>query len=132
MMRRIVVEDIYTLEVVPDHSLLILILLCLTLLVMTFFTIGKLIKNHHLKKYREIRAALDVLDNCDLTQSKNTAYQISYYGSVLVADKKQEKLFRELLKSLEVYKYEEKPQILSLEVKTLLETFLDEVKRTHV
>lgn len=130
-MRNILVEDIYALETVPDNSLLILIISSLIFLVVVYSVARRLIKNYNLKKYKEMRLALSVLKSCDFKHIKKSAYQISYYGKLLVTTKKQEELFEKILKDLEVHKYEENPQAFSLSFKALYETFIEDVESVH-
>lgn len=68
-----------------------------------------------------------ILKNIDLEDSKRAAYTITKLGRELVWDDRSFKIFEELLRRLQRYKYKKEVSKLDDEVKRYLKLFLETV-----
>ncbi len=106
MMKDIPLHDIKPLVEVPDYSLYFLIalgmvlLLILTLLGLWIFRVYQRSKGENLRK-----SYLEKLRNIDMSNAKEAAYEISYYGRLLAEDERAVDMLENLDSRLNQYKY---------------------------
>jgi len=75
---------------------------------------------------------LDILEQYNPDDAKQTAYQISYYGKELATSETQKQHLAQLEKELVAYKYLKTSQALSKEEKEEIEKFIHTIKGKNV
>jgi len=67
------------------------------------------------------------LKSVDFTNSKEAAYKITKYGRELVYDDRSYKIFEELLKKVQKYKYKKEVPLVDEETKKYFKLFLETI-----
>ncbi len=97
-------RDIKPLVDISDFSLYIFWGLIILVVGILIFLLIIFIKKFSFKKNKE-KEYLAALSRIDWSNPKKAAYEATYYGRLLANDDRREKLFEELVKRLEPYKY---------------------------
>jgi cbb3-type cytochrome oxidase subunit 3 len=121
------INDIKTIVQIPDYSIYIyygLIILIIGFVVAFLYFIYNYFKSKRFSKEKEYFA---ILKSVDFSKEKQTAYDISKYGRLLIKDERQQRLFEELYQSLEEFKYKKNidkkiPNTIKLQHETFLES----------
>ncbi|MDF1880718.1 hypothetical protein JHD50_05265 [Sulfurimonas sp. MAG313] len=131
-MNTLIINDVFPLVQIPDNSLVIF----LSFLVVGTALIcvgGYLVYNKLLhKKMTQTKKYLKILRNCDFENTKQSAYQISYYGRLLSANEKEKNVIEEIISELSSYKYQKKPLPISNELKEKLQNFISCIESRNV
>lgn len=126
-MNEIKLHDIKDLSEIPDISIylfFILLVVGVAFLSLILFLIYKYFFN---KKKNERKKYYKILEELDLTKSKQSAYTISKYARLLVSNTREEKLCEELIEILESYKYKKDVSEISDDVKIVFGRFMDNI-----
>ncbi len=124
-MNEIKIHDIKDIVEVPDFSFYIyygLISLAIILILIAFYFIYKFFKN---KKVNIRKEYYKILEELDLTNTKNSAYLITKYGHILAQNEREKQLFYDLVEMLEIYKYKKNVPIFSEDIKVSLKIFME-------
>ncbi len=124
-MNEIKIHDIKDIVEVPDVTFYIyygLIILAFIALCLVIYFIYKFIKNRKINIRKEY---FKILEELDLNNSKNSAYQITKYGHLLARNDREKQLFNDLLSELEVYKYKINVPEFHDDTKALFDVFMD-------
>ena len=95
--------------------------------ILIFFLLFKLVKwlwNNRKTKKTEI---LNILQNLDWNNSKDTAYKITKFGNQ-ISNERSQKLLDDLIIELEIYKYRKHSDDISEDVKAKFQIFLGVVE----
>jgi len=99
-------RDIKPLLEIPDSTYYIywgaIILLVVLLVVVVFFIVKKL---WDARKINLEKGYLEAMNNIDWKDSKQSAYDATYYGRLLATDVRRKELFSQLEPMLAAYKY---------------------------
>ncbi|HIE34576.1 MAG TPA: hypothetical protein EYP79_00050 [Campylobacterales bacterium] len=120
-------RDIKPLVQIPDYSFyayIIAILLAIFLFLILFY---KIIKIFTAKKVDPRKEMINSLKNLDFNNPKKAAYLITKLGRELVHDDRSYKIFEELLRRLQKYKYKKDVPQIEDDVKSYLKLFLETV-----
>ncbi|WP_419768335.1 hypothetical protein [Arcobacter sp.] len=103
-MNELKINDIKDLVSIPDISFYILILLIVLGIVIIGF-LGFLIYSFFKNKKNPRKKYYEIIKNIDLNDTKNAAYQITFYTRKLAKNEREIKISEELISLLEEYKY---------------------------
>lgn len=123
-MNELKINDIKTLETIPDISLyifILLIVLALITIAIGVFLLIKFLKN----KKDDKHIYYEKLRNIDFSNSKDCAYKITKYGRLLISNDREIKLYEELINDLEKYKYKKNVKEIDSNTKRRFDTFMD-------
>ncbi|ADG92438.1 conserved hypothetical protein [Arcobacter nitrofigilis DSM 7299] len=103
-MNELKINDIKNLVSIPDISFYILILLIVLGIVIIGF-VGYLIYRFFKNKKNPRKKYYETIKNINLSDTKNAAYQITFYARKLAKNEREIKISEELITLLEEYKY---------------------------
>lgn len=126
-MNTLKIHDIKNLEVIPDYSLYLFILLLALGAVLVCFLLYILVKKILLKKQNIKKIYFENLKNLDLENTKKSAYEITKYGQYFCEEKRVKKLYFELNESLEKYKYKKEVEKFDTKTKEEIRRFMDAI-----
>jgi len=118
------INDIKSLEEIPDISLYLFTLLIIVLLIILFSIIVLIYKFFKRKNSTKI-FYFNELKNIDFSNSKEAAYKITKYGKELISQDREIKLYNELVSQLEEYKYKKEVKSIDKNIKQKYELFMD-------
>ncbi|MCJ8326923.1 MAG: hypothetical protein MJK08_07455 [Campylobacterales bacterium] len=122
------IHDIKDITTIPDYSLYILIFICLFvlfILIVLIFLFYKYYKNR--SKVNKRKDYFRILENLDLTNTKESAYLISKYSFILCKSIREKKLMEEINEILEDYKYKKDVKKFPKEFIAKYELFLESI-----
>jgi len=117
-------EDIESLENIPDYSLYITIVFFSLIFVMLFFIFKAYQKRKNTPPSKE-ELALKHYKDIDFSNPKKAAYLITKYGFILAKDKKSKEIYKELLQHLSKYKYKKNVEAFDDKTVGLYNLFLE-------
>jgi ribosomal protein S10 len=124
-MNELKIHDIKSLVEVPDYSFYLfygLISLGLLLILFCSYFIYRFLRN---KKENTRKKYFNILKNLDFTNTKQSAYDITKYGQLLVINENEKQLLENLTKKLTVYKYKKDVDNFDTKTKALIDIFID-------
>jgi len=124
-MSEIKIHDIKDLSIVNDWSLYIFIILLLCTLLIIAFLIYILFKKIITKEVNKKKLYLNKLNDINVIQSKNAAYEITQYIHLLEKNHIQMQLSKELLMELDKYKYKKEISSFNAHTNALFNEFLE-------
>ncbi len=120
-------KDIKPLVEISDFSFYAYIFALIISFLLFFILFYKLMKIFKKKRVDKRKEMIETLRNIDIEDSKRAAYTITKLGRELVWDDRSFKIFEELLRRLQRYKYKKEVSKLDDEVKRYLQLFLETV-----
>ncbi len=124
-------NDIFPLVDVPDNS----VYLFFTLLFIALLSLGvglySLYKKFRVEKISREKKYIEIVKNCDFKTTKQSLYQISYYGHLLAKTVEEKQAIEAIVTELSSYKYKKEVPEISDEIKEKLVSFLHRVEKRH-
>jgi uncharacterized protein YlbG (UPF0298 family) len=120
------INDIKSLEQVPDFSIYIYYLLIFSALV--FLSIAGYFIYKYIKRDKNSlsRQYFSLLKNIDFSDSKKAAYEISKYGRLMAKSEREKQLINDIYNDLEEFKYKKSvTKSIPKSVKVKFETFME-------
>ena len=125
-MNQLAINDIKSLETIPDISLYLLIfIICISLfiLIVLVYMFVKFFKRKKSDKY----FYYNELKNMDFKDTKEAAYKITKYGKMIISQDREKKLYEELVHELEEYKYKKTVNKMDTKIMQKFEIFMDSI-----
>ncbi|MDD3323614.1 MAG: hypothetical protein PHN38_00625 [Sulfurospirillaceae bacterium] len=122
-------RDIKGLVAIEDSSLLIFIALTCSLVLLAFMFVRWLLKwRKRGQKHNQIAIAKDMLQNLDISNSKETSYKIGKWGRLLCAENPEHiALFEKIFELTNSYKYQKEVPPFGEKEKNLIQEFVSKV-----
>lgn len=117
-------KDIKPLVEIPDFSFYTYIFSISLFTIVIILLVYKLFKIFSQKKEDYRKKLYKKLKNVDFNNSKKFAYEVTKYGRKLVFDDRSYKIFSELLKRVQKYKYKKDVPKIDEETKKYFKLFL--------
>ncbi|WP_281951346.1 hypothetical protein [Nitrosophilus kaiyonis] len=118
-------KDIKPIVEIPDFSFYAYIFSISIFTIFLLLLIYKIIKILSSKKIDKRKEMIKKLKKVNFENPKKAAYQITKYGRELVYDDRSYKIFEELLKRLQKYKYKKEVSKADEETKKYFKLFLE-------
>lgn len=131
-MNNIVIHDIFPLVDVPDNSAYIFISLLFAGILSAIFVMRTLYKKFRVQKISREKKYIEILNNCDFKNVKQSAYQISYYGRLLAKTDKEKEALKEIVSALSLHKYKKVIPEISEEIIEQFHMFLTTIEHRYV
>ena len=125
-MNQLAINDIKSLETIPDFSLYIFILIISIAIFIFIVVVYMLIKFFKRKKSNKY-LYYNELKNIDFKNTKEAAYKITKYGKMIISQDREIKLYEELVHELEKYKYKKVVNNIDTKVMQKFEIFMDSI-----
>ncbi len=125
-MNELKINDIKDLVNIPDISFYILILLIVLGIIIISF-VGYLIYRFFKNKKNPRKRYYEIIKNIDLNDTKNAAYQITFYARKLARNEREIKISEELIALLEEYKYKKDVKKFENDIFQKYELFMDTI-----
>lgn len=120
------IEDIESLQNIPDYSFYITTALFIMIVSLTLF-LYKIYKRRKNRPLSKEELALKYYKEIDFSNPKRAAYLITKYGYILAKNKKSKDIFKELLQNLTQYKYKKNVEAFDSHTIGLYNLFLEVV-----
>jgi len=117
-------KDIKPLVEIPDFSFYAYLITISIISVAMVILIYKIFKIFTSKKISKREILIEKLKKIDLKDSKKAAYLITKYGREVVNDDRSYKIFEELLKRVQKYKYKKRVSAMDEETKRYFKLFI--------
>lgn len=131
-MNNIVIHDIFPLVDVLDNSAYIFISLLFAGILSAIFVMRTLYKKFRVHKISREKKYIEILNNCDFKNVKQSAYQISYYGRLLAKTDKEKEALKEIVSALSLHKYKKGIPEISEEIIEQFHMFLTTIEHRYV
>jgi len=131
-MKNLVIHDIFPPVDVPDNSVYIFSPLLLAAILSTVFVVRTLYKKFRVHKIRREKKYIKILNNCDFKNTKQSSYQISYYGHLLAKTAKEKEALKEIISELSLHKYKKDIPEISEEIIEQFKMFLNTIEHRYV
>ncbi len=126
-MIKVELHDIFPTVAIVEYSLYYFIFpLFIVITIFSTLLIYLRKRKKHLHKY------LHILALCDMTESKRTAQQFSYYAKRLTKTQDQVTLYLEIQSKLSTYKYDKTPKTLPLVLQEDIKAFIQKIRDENV
>ena len=123
-MKTLQINDIFPLETIPDNSIYLFVSLVLTGGVLLALSLYFFYKRYHSPQIDAEKKQLIILKNCNFDNTKQSAYQVSYYGRRLASRQEEKEAIETLITKLHTYKYKKEPSVIPQEIKDELQSFI--------
>jgi len=118
------INDIKPIVDIPDYSIYIYYFFILLVILLIVFVVYSLYRYFKYNNTQE-KEYLEILNNLDFNDPKQTAYDISHYGRILAKSERSMRLIAELHHDLEEFKYKKNiDQNIPTNIKAKFDTFL--------
>ncbi len=122
------IHDIFPPVEIPDNSFYLFLLLFFCTLFICFALLLFFYKRYKKRRNRQTLLFLKILQQCDFTDAKQSAYKIEYYAKALAITEEQKALFTQIQTLLQSYKYRDSQAPLPQNIQTLLKLFIKSVQ----
>jgi len=121
-------HDIFPAVEIIEYSFYYLIM-GIILALLLFYFIFKTIKRGKRKK---IPYYLNILEHCNLNDSKQTAHKFTYYGKYIVKNETQINILEDIDHTLLAFKYEKYSSSLPKNIQNNIKDFLQMIRKENV
>ncbi len=131
-MKTLAMNDIFPLVEVPDNSayiFFILLMICILSVALGIYFIYKQLRSHKISREKKY---IEILKKCDFGNTKQSLYQISYYGHLLAQTVEEKKAIDAIVTQFSSYKYKKEVPEISDEIQEQFVRFLHTIEKRHV
>ncbi len=122
------IHDIFPSVEIPDNSFYLFLLLLFCTLYICFTLLLFFYKRYEKSRNRQTVLFLKILQQCDFTDAKQSAYKIEYYAKALATTEEQKALLAQMQTLLQPYKYRDGQTPLPQNIQTVLKLFIKNVQ----
>lgn len=122
------IHDIFPPVKIPDNSFYLFLLLLFCTLFLCFALLLFFHKRYKKRRNRQALLFLRILQQCDFTDAKQSAYKIEYYVKALATTEEQKALLTQMQTLLQPYKYRDGHTPLPQNIQTALKLFIKSVQ----
>jgi len=119
------INDIKDIVDIPDYSIYIFSAMIIAIIIIIGLIIYFIYKYFKNKKHDIKKEYFKILQNLDLNDTKNSAYKITKYGTILASSQREKRLISSLNAQLEKYKYKKDVEPFDDNIKNQFHIFLD-------
>ncbi len=127
-MKTLVINDIFPLADVPDNSVYLFSILLFTAIAGAGLGIYRLYIRFTAGKESRESNYIKILKNCDFTNAKQSAYQISFYGRFLAETEEEKEAVEDLVTQLSSYKYTKETAEVPDKIREQFQLFIDTIE----